>query len=166
MLHSKTNTNMSNKHAQASFSYQMKQVCTHIKFGNSISCRIPPADCILLTLLFLGCCLPPFDGLYGELSHFQSGYDMELLAGDACRHSGNYGNATRHYSTVHDMCPVRFAPLEGMLDVYIAKGDTANADKTAWLILDKKIKVPSVSVTEIQEKARKWVAGHSGEQAQ
>lgn len=45
-------------------------------------------------------------------------YNLSLLTGDICRAAGKYGEAVRHYEQAHWMCPVRFAPLEGLYYAY------------------------------------------------
>lgn len=95
--------------------------------------------------------------LYGELAGYQSGYNMELLAGDAQTHLGEYDAALGHYKKAHDMCPVRFAPLYGMLDVYRLACDSVRADSVAHVILGKKVKVPSSAVASIKQEAHTWM---------
>lgn len=55
-------------------------------------------------------------------------YNLELLSGDICRKLERYGDALYHYRWASLMCPVRFAPLEGMYHVYRECGDSLHAD--------------------------------------
>ena len=81
---------------------------------------------------------------------------MELLAGDAYRHLQQHKDALRHYENAMWMCPVRFAPLEGMMQVYMDNGDKLRADSMAQVILSKPVKVPSPQVEEIKRKAKEY----------
>jgi O-antigen ligase len=91
---------------------------------------------------------------YHQLRQYADTYDMELLAGDTYRHKQRYAEALQHYETAMWMCPVRFAPLEGMMQTYRDSGDLLRADSIAQVILAKPVKVPSPQVEEIKRKAR------------
>ena len=91
---------------------------------------------------------------YHQLRQYADTYDMELLAGDTYRHKQLYAEALQHYETAMWMCPVRFAPLEGMMQTYRDSGDSFRADSIAQVILAKPVKVPSPQVEEIKRKAR------------
>ena len=94
---------------------------------------------------------------YLQLRQYADTYDMELLAGDTYRHKQLYAEALQHYETAMWMCPVRFAPLEGMMQTYRDNGDSFRADSIAQVILEKPVKVPSPQVEEIKRKAREDV---------
>ena len=94
---------------------------------------------------------------YQQLRKYADTYDMELLVGDAYRHKQLYAEALQHYETAMWMCPVRFAPLEGMMQTYRDNGDAFHADSMAQVILSKPVKVPSPQVEEIKKKAREDV---------
>ena len=95
---------------------------------------------------------------YHQLRQYADTYDMELLAGDTYRHKQLYAEAMQHYETAMQMCPVRFAPLEGMMQTYIDNGDAFHADSMAQVILSKPVKVPSPQVEEIKRKAREGMS--------
>lgn len=61
--------------------------------------------------------------MIAECGQYWSGYNRELLAGDICYYMEEYPDAITHYEMAQDMCPVRFAPLEGLYKVYDAIGD-------------------------------------------
>ena len=94
---------------------------------------------------------------YLQLRQYADTYDMELLVGDAYRHLQQHKDALQHYENAMWMCPVRFAPLEGMMQTYIDNGDAFHADSMAQVILSKPVKVPSLQVEEIKKKAREDV---------
>ena len=95
---------------------------------------------------------------YHQLRQYADTYDMELLAGDTYRHKQRYAEALQHYETAMWMCPVRFAPLEGMMQTYRDNGDSFRADSIAQVILAKPVKVPSPQVEEIKRKAREGMS--------
>ena len=101
-------------------------------------------------------------GTYQQLHQYADTYDMELLAGDTYRHLQQHNDALQHYENAMWMCPVRFAPLEGMMQTYRDNGDTFRADSIAQVILEKPVKIPSPQVEEIKRKARETVKGSGG----
>ena len=62
-----------------------------------------------------------------------------------------YGVALYHYRWASLMCPVRFAPLEGMYHVYRECGDSLHADSVSAVIRAKEVKVLSSEVVRIKE---------------
>ena len=94
------------------------------------------------------------DRLIGECGKYRNGYNRELLAGDICLYRHEYADAATHYEMANCMCPVRFAPLEGLYKVYEAKGDTARRKWVAKLIAEKKVKVHSWDVMRIKENCK------------
>lgn len=79
-----------------------------------------------------------------------SSYNLSLLTGDICRDLGKHAEAAGHYQTAYDMCPARFAPLEGLYYAYKNLGDTVRAGVVARLVQRKKVKVPSPEVERIR----------------
>ena len=82
-------------------------------------------------------------------------YNTELLSADICWKLGRYEEAIRHYDEAKHMCPVRFAPLEGLYRVYEEIGDSLNMTITAEAIATKKVKVNSSDVIRIKKTANK-----------
>lgn len=92
-----------------------------------------------------------------ECLQYSNGYNLQLLTGDICQMQQHFEEACTHYQNAHAMCPVRFAPLSGLLQVYQQIGDTVKADSTAQVILRKSIKIPSSDITEMRTEAKKWL---------
>lgn len=88
--------------------------------------------------------------MIAECGQYWSGYNRELLAGDICYYRKEYPDATTHYQMAHHMCPVRFAPLEGLYKVYGITGDTLLQQEVATQIATKQIKVNSTDVMRIK----------------
>lgn len=78
-------------------------------------------------------------------------YNLSLLTGDICRAAGKYGEAVRHYEQAHWMCPVRFAPLEGLYYAYKSGRQPDRADSVADVVVRKRIKVDSPDVQRIKK---------------
>lgn len=85
-----------------------------------------------------------------ECWEYWPSYNLSLLTGDICRAAGWYDKAVAYYETAHYMCPVRFAPLEGLYYAYKLKNEPWKADSIAELVEKKKIKVNSVDVQRIK----------------
>ena len=78
-------------------------------------------------------------------------YNLSLLTGDICRAAGKYGEAVQYYVQAHWVCPVRFAPLEGLYYAYKSGNRPLMADSVANVIFRKKIKVDSRDVQRIKK---------------
>ena len=89
-----------------------------------------------------------------ECRKLWSKYNLELLTGDICRELGRYGKALTHYQTASYMCPVRFAPLEGMYRTFLILKDSTRADSIARIVQRKPVKVPSHEVKRIKQEVR------------
>ena len=88
-----------------------------------------------------------------ECLQYANSYNLQLLTGDICQMQQEYGIAITHYQNAAQMCPVRFAPLSGMLQTYRQTGDTIKADSIAQIILHKPVKVPSAEIDAMKEEA-------------
>lgn len=55
------------------------------------------------------------------------------------------------------MCPARFAPLEGLMNVYEQQGDLEKLHDVANEITDKPVKIPSHEIERIKLKAHSFI---------
>ena len=92
------------------------------------------------------------DRMIAECGEYWNGYNRELLSADICRYRQEYERAIAHYKMAQLMCPVRFAPLEGLYNVYDSMGDTLHRDEVANQIATKRIKVHSAVIERIKSK--------------
>ena len=92
--------------------------------------------------------------LIEECGRHWNGYNRELLAGDICSYREKYPDAIAHYEAACAMCPVRFAPLEGLYKVYDLTGDEERRNAIARQIADKDIKVYSSAIWQIKENCK------------
>lgn len=81
-------------------------------------------------------------------------YDVRLMQADNYFHRGEWPEAEACYTEAANMCPNRFIPLTGLLDVFIGMQDTAAADSIARKILAKRIKIHSNITTDAINKAK------------
>lgn len=89
--------------------------------------------------------------LIGECTLYWNGYNRELLAGDICRNLQKYEEAIHHYKTAKAMCPVRYAPLEGLYRTYNTIGNEEEREKVAIEIAHGKVKVNSPIIDRIKK---------------
>ncbi len=82
-------------------------------------------------------------------------YNLSLLTGDICRSYGKYKESLYYYELAQNMCPNRFAPLEGLYYSYKALNDFHQADSIATLVKNKKIKINSVEVQRIIDRIKR-----------
>ena len=94
-----------------------------------------------------------------ECALYANGYNLQLLTGDICQMQGDFETAIPHYQNAAHMCPVRFAPLSGMLQTYQQTGDTVKADSIAQTIIDKPVKIPSPDIDEMKAEAASLLTG-------
>ena len=81
-------------------------------------------------------------------------YDTELLAADNALCTGQNDRARLHLQLAHEMIPVRFMPLYGMLLSYNHEDDSLNARRIAIRILEQPVKIPSLTIQEIKQEAQ------------
>ena len=86
-----------------------------------------------------------------ECSLYWNGYNRELLAGDICRNLQQYGEAVRHYRMAKAMCPVRYAPLEGLYRTFDASDNDEEKENVAEEILNSKVKVNTPTIERIRK---------------
>lgn len=89
--------------------------------------------------------------IINESGRYWNGYARELLFGDVCLYLHEYDEATVHFSEAHYMCPVRFAPLEGLYKVYKVTEQNIKKDSIAEIIAAKSVKISSSDVERIKE---------------
>ena len=80
-------------------------------------------------------------------------YDTQLLKADIYYNMNEYDRSIKSYKTAYNMCPVKFGPLEGLLNCYCKQKNYILENKLAKMILTKSIKVNSEDVNKIRTKA-------------
>lgn len=82
-------------------------------------------------------------------------YDLELLLGDIYKRRKDYEMAELHYQKAAYMCPCRFIPSYRMFEVYEEKKDEKRALQVAKEIIEKPVKVESLTVSQIRYKMKR-----------
>lgn len=80
-------------------------------------------------------------------------YDIQLLRADIKYNMKDYISAITAYKIAYNMCPVRFAPLEGLLNCYHNQNNIQLEKEIAYVIINKEIKVNSNDVNRIRYRA-------------
>lgn len=81
-------------------------------------------------------------------------YDLEMLLGELQIELKQPEEAEKHYQLASYMCPNRFIPLHKLYTLYKEKGDITNARILAQTIVNKPVKVKSLTVTQIKYKMK------------
>ncbi|NIJ46637.1 O-antigen ligase [Wenyingzhuangia heitensis] len=82
---------------------------------------------------------------------------LEIYLGDCYKSMGKYKESELSYKRALYMVPSRFYPMYLLLVLYRETNNTTKAVLIAKEILNKEIKVPSIAVKEIQEKANEMI---------
>ncbi|OJX88031.1 MAG: hypothetical protein BGP01_07010 [Paludibacter sp. 47-17] len=77
-------------------------------------------------------------------------YDLQMLLAENYMCLYKYEEAEKHYKKAAAMCPVRFLPLQKLVEVYVQTDRAQKAASLAQLIIDKEVKVPSASISSIK----------------
>lgn len=85
-----------------------------------------------------------------ECRCYWASYNLELLTGDIYKYMGRYKQAIIHYKQASHMCPVRFAPFEGLFCSYKQLGDTLRTDSIVKIVERKTVKVLSSDIIRIK----------------
>ncbi len=84
-------------------------------------------------------------------------YDLQMLLADNYNKKGEKEKAVRTYLLASNMIPCRFLPLYQIFVIYRDNRQNALAKMWAKKILEKEVKVPSVTVTIITDEARDFI---------
>lgn len=99
-----------------------------------------------------------------ECEKYYNDYDVQLLIADNYSELNIDNLAEKHYLMAHNMIPNRFVPLLKLLHLYIKNDDHIQATKVANKIVNKKVKVPSVTVSQIIDEAKYYLRFEAGHQ--
>jgi tetratricopeptide (TPR) repeat protein len=88
--------------------------------------------------------------------------DVQMLLAYNYKELGMYDETEKHYKLAAGMCPGRFMPLYKLTELYTATGRIEEARTLAQQIVDKKVKIPSVTVHAIKRKMRELIDREEG----
>lgn len=83
---------------------------------------------------------------------------IETTLGDAYKKNKQYKKAEKSYVKSYDMIPVRFYPLYLLAKLYEESDQREKAVETAKYVLEKKVKIPSTAIKEIQLEMKKIIS--------
>lgn len=84
-------------------------------------------------------------------------YNLELLIGELYKSQQNYEMAEEYYKSAAYMCPCRFIPLYSLLELYKEQKNTLKAHSIAQAIINKPIKINSLTVMQIKFRAQQEI---------
>lgn len=84
-------------------------------------------------------------------------YDLQMILADNYQKTSDITNALEIYRNASYMIPARFLPLFRIFEIYKETGQNDLAQKWAEKILNKQVKIPSVTVSYIQNEAKSFL---------
>lgn len=95
--------------------------------------------------------------ILSECKELFNDYDLQMILADNYQKSNNVSKALETYRHASDMIPARFLPLFRIFEIYRESGQDNMAQQWAEEILNKKVKIPSVTVSYIQNEAKSFL---------
>jgi hypothetical protein len=92
--------------------------------------------------------------VFEQCIRYYNDMDVQMLLADNYKELHQYGEAEKHLKLAAAMCPARFMPLYELAKLYDAAERHADALTVARQIIDRKIKIPSATVTAIKNEMR------------
>jgi O-antigen ligase len=96
-------------------------------------------------------------GILTECKKRFNDYDLQLLLADNYHKKGEPEKAIQTYQHASNMIPCRFLPLYQIFEIYKDCGQMDMAAKYAHEIMNKKVKIPSLTVNSIKEEAEEYL---------
>jgi O-antigen ligase len=84
-------------------------------------------------------------------------YDLQMLLADNYYNKGASEKTIQIYQLASNMIPCRFLPLYQIFETYRKAGQKDMAEKYANEIINKKVKIPSMTVCSIKAEAEKYL---------
>jgi O-antigen ligase len=84
-------------------------------------------------------------------------YDLQMLLADNYYKNGEHGKAIQIYEHASNMVPCRFLPLFQIFKIYKENGQRKDALQYALKIKNKKVKIPSLTISSIKGKAEEYL---------
>jgi tetratricopeptide (TPR) repeat protein len=98
-----------------------------------------------------------------ECERLWADYDLQMLLADNCQQMEQYAEAERYYKKAAAMCPVRFMPLYRLAKLHEEQGNKTEAQRLAKLILEKRIKIHSPTISAIRREMQQLREGDKGD---
>lgn len=95
--------------------------------------------------------------ILSECKELFNDYDLQMILADNYQKTRDITKAIEVYKHAWDMIPARFLPLFRIFEIYKETGQNDLAQQWAEKILNKKVKIPSVTVSYIQNEAKSFL---------
>lgn len=95
--------------------------------------------------------------IFEECIQYWNDYDIQMLIADNYFKLEKWGESETHYQLASNMCPNRFVPLAKLHEIYIQQAKIDYALCIAYKIVDKEIKIPSLTISSIKAKMKKYI---------
>lgn len=92
-----------------------------------------------------------------QCKKYWADYNLELVIGDIYKLQHNYETAEQYYKNAAYMCPCRFIPLYSLLELYKEQKDALKIRSVAQIIVNKPIKINSLTVMQIKFRAQQEI---------
>jgi O-antigen ligase len=84
-------------------------------------------------------------------------YDVQLILAKNYEKIGNFKKAEKKYKHASKMIPARFWPLYKLVKIYREQDKTEDAVRVAKIILNKKAKIPSLTISSIKHEMKRFL---------
>ncbi len=95
--------------------------------------------------------------ILNECKKLFNDYDLQMLLADNYHKKGEIDKAVQRYQHTSDMIPCRFLPVYQLFKIYREANQREMAVKYAREIVNKKVKIPSFTVTSIISEAKDYL---------
>ncbi len=95
--------------------------------------------------------------ILSECQHRFNDYDLQMLLADNYYKKSELDKAVQLYQYASNMIPCRFLPLYQIFEIYRKAGQIDMTKKYANEIINKKVKIPSMTVNSIKAEAEEYL---------
>ena len=97
-----------------------------------------------------------------ECRKYWADYDLELMIGENYQEQKDFISAEKYYKNASMMCPSRFTPLYQLFKLYKQFGENIHAYETAEMIINKPVKINSMTIRMMKREMEKEILQMKG----
>lgn len=97
-----------------------------------------------------------------ECRKYWADYDLELMIGENYQEQKDFISAEKYYKNASMMCPSRFTPLYQLFKLYKQFGENIRAYETAEMIINKPVKINSMTIRMMKREIEKEILQMKG----
>lgn len=97
-----------------------------------------------------------------ECRQYWADYDLELMIGENYQEQKDFISAEKYYKNASMMCPSRFTPLYQLFKLYKQLGENIRAYETAEMIINKPVKINSMTIRMMKREMEKEILQRKG----